>query len=249
MTHQGELRTDSGPSHVQSPMRQLGLQIGDLWWVPLVAGLLSIGLGLAVLATDWTVYALVVLTGILLIMRSLALAFNPNYAADSVWWQVVAGVAGVIAGVVLIAWPGPTLLVLAVILGAFLAVSGGFHVVSCIARRRHMRQWALGVAVGAIELLLGLWVMRRPEVTLNLVITIIGLWTVITGVIMCVQAFEIRAAVREARETAPETIDVREHADVPMPPAASSVVRAQEDEPDAAAEPAGPVGRSTGGGQ
>jgi uncharacterized membrane protein HdeD (DUF308 family) len=43
-----------------------------------------------------------------------------------------------------------------------------------------------------IELLLGVWAMRRPEVTLSLLITIIGLWAVLTGVIYCVLAFEIR---------------------------------------------------------
>ncbi len=205
-----ELHGGAAPQRPPSPMQQVGMQLGDLWWVPLVAGLLSIGLGLAILATDWTVKALVVLTGIVLIVRSVALAFDPSYAKDTAWGQVVAGVAGVIAGVVLIAWPGPTLLVLAVILGAFLAVSGAFRVVSCIARRAHMEHWGLGAAIGVIELLFGLWVMRRPEVTLALIVTIIGLWTVITGVICCVQAFEIRSVARQAKQTERRTVDIRD---------------------------------------
>lgn len=197
----------------QSPIRQVGTQVGHLWWVPLIAGLVSIGLGFAVLTTDWTVKALVVVTGIVLVIRGLALAFHPSYAADAAGEQVVAGVIGIIVGVVLIAWPAPTLLVLAEVFGIWLAASGGFHVVTCVARRRHMAQWGLGVAVGVIELLLGIWVMRRPDVTVNLVITVIGLWTVVTGVIYCVQAFEIRSVVKALEaQTPPATVDVREDA-------------------------------------
>ena len=184
-----------------SPIREVGLQIGHLWWIPLVAGLISIGFGLAILATDWTVKALVVFTGIIIVIRSIAEAFNPSYASDSAWEQVVAGVVGVIAGVVLIAWPGPTLIVLAVTVGAILTVSGVFHVVSCLARRRTMDLWGLGAVMGGIELLLGIWVMRRPEATLTIVITVVGLWTIITGVIQCVQAFELRAAGRAVEPT------------------------------------------------
>ncbi len=214
MIKDSDLPTVELPHEEPSAMRQVGVELGQLWWVPLVAGMVSIGLGLAVLATDWTVQALVVLTGILLIVRGLATAFNPSFASDGRFSQVVAGVAGVIAGVVLVAWPGPTLLVLTVIVGAYLAVSGAFHVVLCVARRREMGQWGLGVAIGVVELLLGIWVMRRPEATLSLAITVIGLWTVITGVIYCIQAFEIRSLARDAASPAPATIDLREQDDV-----------------------------------
>ena len=47
-----------------------------------------------------------------------------------------------------------------------------------------------------IELLLGIWAMRRPEATLALLITIIGLWAVVTGVIYCALAFEIRGTAQ-----------------------------------------------------
>jgi uncharacterized membrane protein HdeD (DUF308 family) len=56
-----------------------------------------------------------------------------------------------------------------------------------------------------IELLLGIWAMRRPEVTLALLITIIGLWAVVTGVIYCVLAFEIRGTAQGAGNAADGT--------------------------------------------
>jgi hypothetical protein len=59
-----------------------------------------------------------------------------------------------------------------------------------------------------IELVLGLWAMRRPEVTLSIVIVALGLWAVITGVLYCVLAFEVRrvagAITAAARPISPD---------------------------------------------
>ena len=179
-----------------SPLREVAEQVRHLWWIPFLTGLVSIGLGLAILATDWTVRALVIITGLLFVLRAIALAFSPAYAGRTSGEQVAAGVAGVIAGVVLVAWPGPSLLVLAFFTGAWLAVSGGFHIVTSVSRRRELPHWGFTCSLGVIELLLGVWAMRRPEATLALLITIIGLWAVLAGVIYCALALEIRTAAR-----------------------------------------------------
>jgi len=86
--------------------------------------------------------------------------------------------------------------VLAFFVGAWLTVSGGFHIITSFSRRHALPHWWFTFAVGVIELLLGIWAMRRPEATLALLITIIGLWAIVTGVIYCVLAFEIRSAAR-----------------------------------------------------
>ena len=190
-------QSTSAKDGTHSPLREVGEQIRHLWWVPLVTGLASIGLGLAILATDWTVRALVVITGLVFIIRGIALAFSPAYAGKTSGEHVLAGIAGVIAGIVLVAWPGPTLLVLAFFVGAWLTVSGGFHIITSFSRRRALPHWGFTLAVGVVEVLLGIWAMRRPEATLALLITIIGLWAIVTGVIYCVLAFEIRSAPRE----------------------------------------------------
>ena len=177
-----------------SPLREVAEQIGHLWWVPLAAGLVSIGLGLAVLATAWSVAALVVITGLVFIIRGIALAFSPAYAGRTAGEHVVAGLAAVIAGVVLVAWPGPTVLVLAFFAGAWLTVSGCFHIITTFSRRHELPHWAFTFLIGVIEVLLGIWAMRRPEATVALLSTVIGLWGVLTGVIYCVLGFEIRRA-------------------------------------------------------
>ena len=158
----------------------------------------------AILATDWTVHALVVITGLVFVIHGIALAFSPAYAGRTSGEQVVAGIAGVIAGVSG-RWPGPSLLVLAFFVGAWLAVSGSFHIVTSLSRRRELPHWGFTFSVGVIDLLLGIWAMRRPEATLALLITIIGLWAVVTGVIYCALAFEIRGTARALAKATDDT--------------------------------------------
>jgi len=86
-------QTTSFGAGTHSPLREVGEQIRHLWWIPFLTGVISIGLGLAILATDWTVHALVIITGLVFVVRGIALAFSPAYAGRTSGEQVVAGVA------------------------------------------------------------------------------------------------------------------------------------------------------------
>lgn len=189
-----------GPSAAettQSLLRDLGdraAQVKDRWWIPLLAGLVSVALGLAVLAAGWSAGPLGVVTGLLFIVRGAALALNPAYAAKGSGEHVLAGAAGAIAGLVLLAWPGKTGLVVMLFAGVWLAASGGFQIIVSAARRRDRPHWRFTLALGVIDLLLGVWAMRTPAATVASASAIIGIWAVITGVLSCVLAFEIRTA-------------------------------------------------------
>ena len=162
------------------------------WWGPLVIGVLSIAAGCAVLTESWTIQRLAYFAGIFFIIRGLTLAFNPIYRGTSMFVSVVAAFSGTVAGIVLIAWPGPSLLVLAIFIGAWLTVSGAFNIVTAVSVRRALPYWVLLLVFGAAELLLGMWAMRRPAFTLALAITVVGFWAIITGVTLCLLALELR---------------------------------------------------------
>jgi uncharacterized membrane protein HdeD (DUF308 family) len=179
----------------QSLVRDLGERakyVRDRWEIPLGAGLLSAALGLAVLAAGWTAGSLAVMAGLLFIIRGAFLALNPAYAAGTAGEQVGVGIAAVVAGIVLAAWPGQTQLALVVFSGVWLVVSGGFQALVSVARRRALPYWRFTLPLGVIELLLGLWVMRTA--TAASASTVIGVWAVVTGLLCCALAFEIRAA-------------------------------------------------------
>ena len=183
----------------QSLLGELGdraAQVKERWWIPLLAGLASAALGLAILAAGWSVGSLGIVTALLFIVHGAALALNPAYAARGSGEHVLAGIIGAIVGLVLFAWPGLTGQALVLFAGVWLVVSGGFQVVVSAARRRELPYWRFTLALGVIELLLGLWAMRTPAATLGSTGAVIGIWAVVTGILYCVLAFEIRTATQ-----------------------------------------------------
>ena len=161
------------------------------WWGPLVVGVLSVAAGCAVLTASWTIQRLAYFAGIFFIVRGLTLAFNPIYRGTSMFVSVLAAISGALAGIVLIVWPGPSLLVLAIFIGAWLTVSGAFNIVTAVSVRRVLSHWVLLLIFGVAELLLGMWALRRPAFTLALSITVVGFWAIITGVALCLLALEL----------------------------------------------------------
>lgn len=171
-------------------------QVRDRWWMPLLAGLVLAALGLAVFAAGWSVASLRVVTGVLFVVGGAVLGLSPAYAKRTSGGHVLAGIAGAIAGLVLLAWPGLTRLALVVFAGVWLVAAGGFEVIVSAARRRGLPYWRFTLGLGVIELLLGLWLLGSRSATLATVSVVIGVWAVLAGVIYCVLAFEIRTGTR-----------------------------------------------------
>ena len=48
--------------------------------------------------------------------------------------------------------------------------------------------------LGLIQLPLGIWALRRPGMTLAILITLVGVWAIAAGIIEAVLALELRAA-------------------------------------------------------
>jgi uncharacterized membrane protein HdeD (DUF308 family) len=168
------------------------------WWAPLLIGALSIAAGCVVLTESWTIQRLAYFAGIFFIVRGLTIAFNPIYRGTSILFSVLAAVFGTLAGILLVVWPGPSLLVLAIFIGAWLTVSGAFNILTAVSLRRALPYWVLLLVFGAAELLLGMWAMRRPAFSLALTITVVGFWAIITGVALCLLALELHYLAKAA---------------------------------------------------
>jgi uncharacterized membrane protein HdeD (DUF308 family) len=187
------------------------LAVPRYWWLPLLTGVLSIAAGLAILGAKWTVGNLALFAAVIFIFRGFSLIVNPTYGDALAAPHVIAGVFGTLAGLWLLLWPQPSLLVLAIFIGAWIAVSGAFNAVVAIQHRHDLAAWGLVLALGLVELFLGVWAMRRPDFSLVLAITVTGLWLIMTGVVYCMLAFELRRAeavvIRLAESTRAESVN------------------------------------------
>jgi uncharacterized membrane protein HdeD (DUF308 family) len=99
-------------------------------------------------------------------------------------WVFAYGVLTLIAGVAVLAWPGETLLVLAVLFGVQLIVSGIFRFVGALATDDLTGGTrVLPALLGVLSVIIGLWAVRHVLLTLLALTVFPGIFWVVNGVI------------------------------------------------------------------
>lgn len=153
-------------------------------------GILSIIAGILFLAIRWSVFGLSVVAGIYLIARGASSIGQSRRGGSG--WLVFLGFMAMVAGLVALGWPGKTLGVLAVLMGAWLVVNG---VVEIVAGFSDMSQpyWWLTLIAGLISLPLGIWALGHPKITLVAMTVVIGVWAITSGVTQIALANQLRA--------------------------------------------------------
>ena len=109
-------------------------------------------------------------------------------------WALFYGVLTVAAGIAAIAWPGETLLVVAVLFGIQLLFSGVFRLVAALS----MGEVAAGTRVlyallGILSIIIGLWAIRHVVLTLLALVVFLGIYWIVSGTIDIFTALSQRA--------------------------------------------------------
>src|SRR4029453_11559203 len=89
-------------------------------------------------------------------------ALPPGLAARVRRANVVAGLLSIAAGIVIIGWPGPGVVAVAIVLGAWLIVSGTLGITGAFAARRFLPDWWLLLITGVLEIALGGFPLAPP---------------------------------------------------------------------------------------
>lgn len=100
----------------------------------------------------------------------------------------------------IIAWPGPGVLAVAIFLGAWLIVSGTLAITGAFAARRLLPDWWLLLILGLLEIPLGVLALAAPGAALAALITVAGIWAVVIGVMRIVIAFELKRLPQDVDE-------------------------------------------------
>src|SRR5438552_2932691 len=101
-------------------------------------------------------------------------------------WGIVLtyGILMVILGIVILVWPDATLLVIAVLFGINLFITGIFQVVASFTRDEisgGMR--ALLAIVGVLGILVGIYLLKHPVLTIAAIVIVLGAFWVVNGVV------------------------------------------------------------------
>lgn len=167
-------------------------EIAKTWWVVLLAGIVSVVAGIVILSIQWTAEDLALIVAVLFIVRGVLQALSKPADGTGRGWNIFVGVLELLVGIAFVSWPSPTLHVLAIFIGAWIVVSGVFHLLGALANRHAGDSWGLFLVFGLVEVAIGIVLLARPIQTLGLAIAMTGLWAIVAGAFQIVVSFEVK---------------------------------------------------------
>lgn len=189
------------PSHVSSPApNPVPNLLPHLWKSTLVSGLLSVVLGIFVLAwPQITLLVAAIAFGVYLLVAGaaqVAFAFALHASASSRILLFVSGAASLVLALLALRHFGNAWLLLAIWIGVGFVFRGVATTVSAI-NDPHLPGRGWNIFIGAISVLAGVVVLASPINSLITLALVIGIWLVVIGVFEMVSAFGIRKASQE----------------------------------------------------
>lgn len=173
------------------------------WWAIALRGVVAILFGIVALVMPAiTLVALVLLFGAFAIVDgAFAVLAGIRRRAEGTtdWWLVLMGIAGIVAGVLAVVWPGITALALLLLVGAWAVITGGLEIVVAYRLRRQIEgEWLLALD-GALSIAFGLLVLFVPTAGALAVVWLIGAFAIASGVMLVALAFRLRARQQTAQ--------------------------------------------------
>jgi uncharacterized membrane protein HdeD (DUF308 family) len=172
--------------------RQAAQDVARNWWVLLLNGALLVVAGFLIFSIHWTIASLATFIGALFIFQGAMEALTTGIDRRVRRANVVTGLLSIAAGVVIIVWPSPGLLAVAIILGAWLVVMGTIALSGAFAARKIIPDWWLLALLGLAEVALGVLALANPGATLAALITVGGVWAVAIGVMRIILSFQVK---------------------------------------------------------
>jgi len=170
--------------------------LGRSWGVVLTVGLLSVGLGIAVMVwPNKTLAIIAALLGIMFLITGVFRIVQSFASAGATGGQralyAILGILALIAGIAMFRAPFQSIAVLTFILGAFWVVDGivGF-VTGISAKGEDGRGWM--IVSGVLGFVAGLILLLWPIESAVLLAWITGIWLVLGGLITIFGAFKLR---------------------------------------------------------
>jgi uncharacterized membrane protein HdeD (DUF308 family) len=167
-------------------------RISKNWWILLLSGIVSVIAGMLILTIRWTVEDLALFVAILFVFRGASQVATPPLDGSPRAWNLFAGGLAICVGIAFLAWPGPSLLTLAIFIGAWITISGLFDIAGAIANRHDVKYWWAILIAGIVAVGLGMVMLDRPGLTLALAITLAGFWAFLVGTLQILAAFEVK---------------------------------------------------------
>ena len=170
-------------------------------------GILAVIIGIIALAwPSVTVLALVILFGIYAFTAAglqAARAFGSRKAGPVIG-HLLLGLVDLAAGIIALAWPGPTALVLVLIVGVWAVIAGLVEFSAAFTSGEPAGTRALFILGGLASAAFGVVLCARPGIGAVTLALLFGLFNLIFGIWMLVQGIELRHAGKTLNPAARE---------------------------------------------
>ncbi len=165
----------------------------------IVRGILAVAVGIVALAWPGvTVLALVILFAIYAFIAAgmEALRAFSSERAGPVMGHLLLGLVDVGAGVVALAWPGPTALVLVLLVGVWATIGGLVEIFAGFESGEPAGTRALFFVGGLISIAFGIVLFARPDMGAVALALLFGLFNLVYGIWAVGQGIDLRRAHR-----------------------------------------------------
>ncbi len=175
-------------------------------------GILALGIGVTALAWPGiTILALVVLFAVYAFMAGglEAMRAFSSRTAGPVLGHLLVGLIDLAAGLVALAWPGPTALVLVLIVATWAIIGGLAEVTVAFRRGEAPGTRALFILGGMVSLAFGAVLFAHPGIGAITLALLFGLFNLVYGARSLVQGIELRRMAKAVHSAAQEDYPAR----------------------------------------
>lgn len=192
----------SGVELVRS-VRQVAFMMIVRGAAAIVFGVLALmwpGLTAIVLAIVFGAYAL--LDGIGLIFAGFR-----GHAGSPRWMSIAGGALGIAIGLLTLLWPVITVIVLAIMVGAWAVVTGVAEIIAAIRLRKVINGEGIIAALGIVSLVAGVLILALPFAGALGIAIIIGSYAILYGIVLIAIGMQLRKSNRDASRDASSDTD------------------------------------------
>jgi uncharacterized membrane protein HdeD (DUF308 family) len=167
------------------------------WWAVGLRGLLAGAFGLlALLMPSATLSVLVLLFGAYAFIDGVVALggaiFGGASPGERRGWLVVEGIVGIATGVITFVWPGITVAVLTSLIAIWAILTGGLEIATAVKLRRELtNEWLMALS-GVLSIVFGGYLIVSPVQGALAIVTVIGIYALVFGVMFCALAWRLR---------------------------------------------------------
>ena len=125
-------------------------------------------------------------------MKTMSFKEAVKYAADYWWLMLLAGILLIGLGLWVLATPVASYLSLSLLFAIGMVMTGIFEVLFSITNTRFVKGWGWILIGGMIDLLLGIYLLYYPLLTMIILPMIIGLWMLFRGFMAIGSSIELK---------------------------------------------------------